>query len=61
LDSFNVLENGGKPQIKARVNKVTSASLGYPQSVFNKNSTPKPRYNTINESVGCELTGVETY
>jgi len=26
----------------ARVNKVTSASLGYPLSVFNKNSTLKP-------------------
>jgi len=26
----------------ARVNKVTSASLGYPPSVFNKNSTFKP-------------------
>jgi len=25
----------------ARVNKVTSASLGYPLSVFNKNSTQK--------------------
>jgi len=27
----------------ARVNKVTSASLGYPPSVFNKNSTLKPK------------------
>ena len=27
----------------ARVNKVTSASLGYPLSVFNKNSTLKPK------------------
>ena len=27
----------------ARVNKVTSASLGYPLSVFNKNSTLKPQ------------------
>jgi len=27
----------------ARVNKVTSASLGYPLSVFNKNSTLKER------------------
>jgi len=27
----------------ARVNKVTSASLGYPLSVFNKNSTLKKR------------------
>jgi len=26
----------------ARVNKVTSASMGYPLSVFNKNSTLKP-------------------
>ena len=29
----------------ARVNKVTSASLGYPLSVFNKNSTLKERTN----------------
>jgi len=28
----------------ARVNKVTSASLGYPLSVFNKNSTLKGRH-----------------
>jgi len=27
----------------ARVDKVTSASLGYPLSVFNKNSTLKPK------------------
>jgi len=30
----------------ARVNKVTSASLGYPLSVFNKNSTLKPNLIT---------------
>jgi len=30
----------------ARVNKVTSASLGYPLSVFNKNSTLKPKKDT---------------
>jgi len=28
----------------ARVNKVTSASLGYPLLVFNKNSTLKSKY-----------------
>ena len=28
----------------ARVHKVTSASLGYPLSVFNKNSTLKPAH-----------------
>jgi len=30
----------------ARVNKVTSASLGYPLSVFNKNSTLKVEQKT---------------
>ena len=29
----------------ARVNKVTSASLGYPLSIFNKNSTLKAKKN----------------
>ena len=48
-------ENGGAEQwvLKrrkcsgfARVNKVTSASLGYPLSVFNTNSTLKPQSTT---------------
>ena len=37
----------------ARVNKVTSASLGYPLSVFNKNSTLK--IDTLIEKISCEL------
>jgi len=36
----------------ARVNKVTSASLGYPLSVFNKNSTLKLMS-------GIEMSGIE--
>jgi len=31
----------------ARVNKVTSASLGYPLSVFNKNSTLEPAHQSF--------------
>jgi len=33
----------------ARVNKVTSASLGYPLSVFNKNSTLKMEKKTCTQ------------
>jgi len=31
----------------ARVNKVTSAFLGYPLSVFNENSTPKATHHSL--------------
>jgi len=43
----------------ARVSKVTSASLGYPLSVFNKNSTLNPHFRNLGLawSSGLEWTG----
>ena len=38
----------------ARVNKVSSASLGYPLSVFNKNSTLKLKPGLVEESAYCD-------
>jgi len=38
-----------------RVNEVTSASLGYPLSVFNKNSTLKPPLATVPFRAFCGL------
>ena len=40
----------------ARVNQVTSASLGYPLSVFNKNSTIKPPRATFGFAQYCAST-----
>jgi len=40
----------------ARVNKVTPVSLGYPLSVFNKNSTVKERWAISLVMVAIEIT-----
>jgi len=42
-----------------RVNKVTSASLGYPLSVFNKNSTLKKKEESIAVEGATGTTGYE--
>jgi len=39
----------------ARVNKVTSASMKYPLSVFNKNSTLKPLVTTAQSQFGLAV------